>query len=445
MCSLQTFNEDDEKIYQATRLEFLGLPPQETVADEAVASAADAAAETKPTSRKRWWILAAIAAGLVILAMLSAALLPLFNVNREAFFALVFGFVSGILAIAGATAFGIWVVRRIKGKRATAQAALPRADPPKPWPAWVTFLVSFGGFIVIGLASFGVVDLAWLVGTLLFHEAGHFVGMRYFGYKDVKMFFIPALGAAVRGEKNDVPAWQEAIVLLLGPLPGLVLGCGFYFIDHAVSVPALRDGAAWLVTINFLNLMPLSPLDGGRLWNRLLFSRYAVLESVIVVPAVIGLVFVCLDPGWICLGLSAIVALMMVPAFYKTARAAAVLQSRWPELPADVAFLGDEQLRILFEETRKRFANKGNTAQMTNAYHKALATQMKNVYRRALLRPAPGAVAACFAAVYGAAIGLTVVTASATHLGTDAGRWPVHVRQKVTETIDSASAPEAKD
>jgi Zn-dependent protease len=445
MSSPQTFNEDGEKIYQATRLEFLGLPPQETGADEAIASAADAAAGAKRASDKRWWILAVIAAGLIILALLSAALAPLFNVDREAFLALVFGFAFGILAIAGVTAFAIWVVRRIKGRRAAAQATLPRADPPKPWPAWVTFLVTFGGFIVIGLASFGVVDLAWLVGTLLFHEAGHFVGMRYFDYKDVKMFFIPALGAAVRGEKNDVPAWQEAIVLLLGPLPGLLLGCSFYFIDSAVSVPALRDGAAWLVTINFLNLMPLSPLDGGRLWNRLLFSRYAVLESVIVVPAAVGLVFVCLDPGWICLGLSAVFALMMVPAFYKTARAAAVLQARWPELPADAVNLGDEQLRVLFNETRKRFAKKDNTAQMTNAYHKALATQMKGVYRRALLRPAPAAVAVCFGAVYVAAIGLTMATASATHLGTDAGRWPVQIRKKMTEAIEPPPAPETKE
>ena len=269
--------------------------------------------------------------------------------------------------------------------------------------------------------------------------------MRYFGYKDVQMFFIPLFGAAVRGEKYDVPARQEAIVLLLGPLPGLLLGCGFYFIDSVVSVPALRDGAAWLVTINFLNLMPLSPLDGGRLWNRLLFSRYAVLESVIVVPAAIGLVFVCLDPGWICLGLSAFVAVMMVPAFYKTARAAAVLQARWPELPAEATNLGDEHLRVLFAETRKRFTNKGKTAQMTNAYHKVLAAQMKNVYRRALLRPAPGTVAACFVVVYAAAIGLTIATASATHLGTDAGRWPVRIRQKVTEAIDPAAAPEVKE
>jgi hypothetical protein len=116
-----------------------------------------------------------------------------------------------------------------------------------------------------------------------------------------------------------------------------------------------------------------------------------------------------------------------------------------PGLPADAVNLGDEQLRVLFEETRKRFANKGNTAQMTSAYHKALATQMKSVDRRALLRPAPAAVAACFVVVYAAAIGLTVATASATHLGTDAGRWPVRVRQKVTEAIDPAPAPEANE
>ena len=130
----QTFNEDDEKLYQATRLEFLGLPPQETVADGEVASAREAATGTKAASGRRWWIIAVILTGLVILVILSTALEPLFSVDREAFFAMVFGMVFGALAVAGATAFAIWLVRRIKEKQVAAQATLPRADPPKPWP-----------------------------------------------------------------------------------------------------------------------------------------------------------------------------------------------------------------------------------------------------------------------------------------------------------------------
>src|SRR5262249_26862794 len=76
-----------------------------------------------------------------------------------------------------------------------------------------------------------------LIGVLLFHEAGHFLGMRTFGYRDVRMFFIPGFGAAVAGKKEGVPAWQEAIVLLLGPLPGLVLGSALYLWDRVTPTP----------------------------------------------------------------------------------------------------------------------------------------------------------------------------------------------------------------
>src|SRR4051812_15229775 len=37
--------------------------------------------------------------------------------------------------------------------------------------------------------------LALLVPILLFHELGHYLAMRIFGYRNVRMFFIPLLGA----------------------------------------------------------------------------------------------------------------------------------------------------------------------------------------------------------------------------------------------------------
>lgn len=38
-----------------------------------------------------------------------------------------------------------------------------------------------------------------VIGVLLFHELGHYVAMRLFGYRDVRMFFVPFFGAAVSG------------------------------------------------------------------------------------------------------------------------------------------------------------------------------------------------------------------------------------------------------
>src|SRR5262245_2553806 len=61
--------------------------------------------------------------------------------------------------------------------------------------SWVQSLI----ILVVTLVLFGAAqfvqksaeNLAWLVGVLLIHESGHFAGMKLFGYRDVRMFFLP--------------------------------------------------------------------------------------------------------------------------------------------------------------------------------------------------------------------------------------------------------------
>jgi hypothetical protein len=194
----------------------------------------------------------------------------------------------------------------------------------------------------------------------------------------------------------------------------------------------LRTGAAWLVAINFLNLLPLEPLDGGRFCNRLLFSRFRWLEAVTVVLATVGLVFVCWGPGWICLTLSGVFALfVLAPMRYRTATAAAALQARWPDLPPQPADLSEAQWRDLFTTTRDQFGSN----------EKMLAGQMGLVHARALLQPESGGVTFGLFAVYLTALLLGVVTASVTHLGEDTGRWPIQIQQQITEPDGGEQSP----
>jgi hypothetical protein len=178
--------------------------------------------------------------------------------------------------------------------------------------------------------------------------------------------------------------------------------------------------------------LPFEPLDGGRFCNRLLFSRFRWLEAVTVVLATVGLVFVCWGPGWICLALSGAYALfVLAPARYKTATAAAALQSRWPDLPPQPADLSEEQWRDLFTITRGQFGS--NT--------KLLAGQMKNVHTRALLHPESGGATFGLFAVYLTALLLGIVTASVTRLGEDTGRWPIRIKHQVTGTVNAVTSP----
>jgi Zn-dependent protease len=132
----------------------------------------------------------------------------------------------------------------------------------------VLFAVSFGlGF------SLSIETLLILIAVLFVHEAGHLFGMWIFGYKDLRMLFIPFMGALASGKKENVTAWQEAVILLLGPFPGFLLGM-------AILAGMFGDVPGWLIQygtvsiiLNVINLLPFMPLDGGRIVNLALFNR----------------------------------------------------------------------------------------------------------------------------------------------------------------------------
>jgi Zn-dependent protease len=220
--------------------------------------------------------------------------------------------------------------------------------------------------------------LVILVAVLLFHELGHYVGMRLFGYRDVKMFFIPFVGAAVSGTQRGVARWKQAVVLLLGPLPGIVVG--FVLLPVSASTQSLPMGvlAITLLALNGLNLLPVAPLDGGQLFAILLFSRQRHLELAFL--AIAGALLVgagMYSQDWLLGGLGLMV-LLALGHRHRLLRASDELRRAYPNLPADPAALDDTQCRTLFASAR---------LVVPQAKPKALARQMEAVLERASQQP----------------------------------------------------------
>lgn len=179
--------------------------------------------------------------------------------------------------------------------------------------------------------------LAMLVAVLLFHEAGHFVAMRLFGYRDVRMFFIPFFGAAVSGRSFCIAGWKKALVSLMGPLPGIVLGT----VILAVGIGA-EHHSAWtavlltlLLCLNLSNLLPLQPFDGGQFLNALFFSRHRMFEAGFRVFACAVLGWLAWELNSVVLGVVAFLVLLAVRGAYQTATLAARLRGSLPEPEAD--------------------------------------------------------------------------------------------------------------
>ena len=152
-------------------------------------------------------------------------------------------------------------------------------------------LMSLGLFILLFYFLIDDVQVLFLVVLILFiHEMGHFIAMKVFGYNGVNMFFIPLIGAMVTGEKERVSQSQRAIIVLAGPIPGVLIGCGIIAYAQTIGHTGAAIAGFMFLLINILNLLPLDPLDGGKLIETLFFSSNEKIKQVFLIASVVIMV-----------------------------------------------------------------------------------------------------------------------------------------------------------
>jgi Zn-dependent protease len=129
------------------------------------------------------------------------------------------------------------------------------------WKTLATMLLSIGAYAL----EWGWAFAAGFVLLIFVHEMGHAVALRREGIPAGAPVFIPFVGAfvAMHGQPRD--AAVEARVALAGPITGslaawLVLGTGL-----AWQYPLLVALGHTAVLLNLFNLVPVPPLDGGRI------------------------------------------------------------------------------------------------------------------------------------------------------------------------------------
>jgi Zn-dependent protease len=234
-------------------------------------------------------------------------------------------------------------------------------EPPRAGSTWASLgcLTISAGLFVLSFLNMPPQDLVCLVAVVFFHEVGHWVGMRLFGYRNVKMFFIPFFGAAVSGSKHAAPAWQQCVVLLLGPLPGIALAL---LLQLAFAPPynSWQGQAVFILAIfNGINLVPLVPLDGGRLLDILLFARRPWLALAFRLFAVAGLGLAAYQFGSYyqfesyILGALALALLLGAPMRYRRAQLERAFAGNPLALPDRLEDLSDAERRDLFDRARR--------------------------------------------------------------------------------------------
>ena len=279
----------------------------------------------------------------------------------------------------------------------------------------VLLVVSVAAFVGLGLHGAGgdrpigerVFELlAITVPILLVHEGGHYLAMRVFRYRNVRMFFIPGLGAAVSGQGYEAPGWKKVIVSLMGPLPGIVLGTALGVAGMWTHHPLLVKAAMLAVLLNGFNLVPVLPLDGGRVVQYLLFSRHWGLD--VAFRAVAGglLVAAGLVGGGRFLSYLGVGMLVSLPVTIKVGRIAAELK-RGGMVPVAT---GDHRMApdvadAIVERVRAGFTTKAGKLDKRVAARHTLA-----VYEAVCARPPGWAASLGFGALHGGALLLAVAT-----------------------------------
>jgi Zn-dependent protease len=113
----------------------------------------------------------------------------------------------------------------------------------------------------------------FLVLVLLVHEFGHFSQMKRFNYENVRMLFIPLMGAFVQGSKDRYSQKESLLVVIFGPFPGIILGSVGLYLSGVYQWDWLLLLSFIFIFVNAINLLPIDPLDGGQILKLLVIRQ----------------------------------------------------------------------------------------------------------------------------------------------------------------------------
>lgn len=126
-----------------------------------------------------------------------------------------------------------------------------------------------GGTMILSMfvysLTFGWKYAVGVVLLIFFHEMGHYLAARYRGLDVGAPMFIPFVGAWIQLKDMPRDVHTEAYVGFAGPLVGTLAAIGCYWIARDTGSQLMLALAYSGFMLNLFNLIPISPLDGGRI------------------------------------------------------------------------------------------------------------------------------------------------------------------------------------
>lgn len=154
----------------------------------------------------------------------------------------------------------------------------------------VAFILAFlwsGGSLLLTSIIFVVITISILV-----HEFGHALTALFFKQK-VKISLLP-LGGLTERKGKPLKAWQDFLIVLMGPAFGFMLYFVCAYAMQISTTPLQKQVFAIAAMINLywtvLNLLPVIPLDGGQMVRIILQGLFGIkgLKAACVFSMLVG-------------------------------------------------------------------------------------------------------------------------------------------------------------
>lgn len=129
-------------------------------------------------------------------------------------------------------------------------------------------LATSGGTMLLSLVVYATIwgwrYAAGFIALLFAHEMGHYFAARQRGLAVGAPAFIPFVGAWIALKDKPIDVETEAYVAIAGPVVGTVAALAVYLWARSEDSGLLLAISYAGLFLNLFNLLPISPLDGGR-------------------------------------------------------------------------------------------------------------------------------------------------------------------------------------
>ena len=126
-----------------------------------------------------------------------------------------------------------------------------------------------GGTMLISVFAYALIFGLWyavgFVLLILVHEMGHYMAARQQGLDVGAPTFIPFVGAWIELKEQPMDSRTEAYIALAGPVVGTLGALACFYAAQALESRLLLALSYSGFMINLWNLIPINPLDGGRI------------------------------------------------------------------------------------------------------------------------------------------------------------------------------------